>query len=366
MGQPFWSDGIYPQHLPAKMHNCRKEFGCISAWPTPANLASLVQAHVLLSHSAGAHRAVQNIGFLSIHRAPKAVKNSCNGTAPSYISVILMVTASAALTACATRPPADDPFAVAAFEEANDPLEPLNRMLFKADQALDKVLVLPIITGYRAVVPDCGRKSVNNFMNHIRSPIILLHDVLQGDVKRAGDTMGRIVVNSTVGVFGLFDVGEQIGLPHHTEDFGQTMAVWGAEEGPYFYVPLFGPSNFRDWFGFIVDAFLVDPLSWFLGNPRNNLKWAQWGRFGMLLVTTKDTTMDATDELQKSSLDYYAALRSAYRQIRADEIRNGAPAPLEYFDDFEDFAEMGADTRAHFGEASSVLPETQGTLANSN
>lgn len=288
------------------------------------------------------------------------MKTSDNKTTSKYISMALLLMIAIGLPACATRPPADDLFAVAAYEEANDPLEPLNRTLFKTDQVLDTVLVRPIVTGYRTVVPDRARRSVNNFMNHIRSPITLVHDVLQGDVDRAGITLGRIAVNSTMGFFGFFDVGEQIGLPYHSEDFGQTMAVWGAEEGPYVYVPLLGPSNFRDGFGFLVDAFVVDPLGWYLANPRNNLEWAQWGRFGALLITTKDVTMDATDELEASSLDYYSALRSAYRQIRADEIRNGAPAPLEDFDD------MSTEIQIRPRNTASVLSEKDDTLARSN
>jgi phospholipid-binding lipoprotein MlaA len=291
------------------------------------------------------------------------VKNSRYGITSQLIPLTLLLAIATSLSACATRPPADDLFAVAAYEEANDPLEPLNRTLFKTDQVLDTVLVRPILTGYRAVVPDRGRKSVNNFMNHIRSPITLVHDVLQGDMNRAGTTLGRIAVNSTLGFFGLFDVGEQIGLPYHTEDLGQTMAVWGADEGPYVYVPLLGPSNFRDGFGFLVDAFLIDPLGWYLANPRNNVTWAQWSRFGLLLVTTKDSTMDATDELQASSLDYYSALRSAYRQIRADEIRNGAPVPLEDFDDFDD---MSAIIPFLSGSTASVLTKTPDTFISSN
>jgi len=294
------------------------------------------------------------------------VKNSYCETPSRYISLAFLLVLATSLSACATRPPADDLFAVAAYEEANDPLEPLNRTLFKTDQVLDTVLMRPLISGYRTVVPDRARKSVNNFMNHIRSPITLVHNVLQGDVNRAGVTLGRIAVNSTMGFFGFFDVGEQIGLPYHSEDLGQTMAVWGAEEGPYVYVPLLGPSNFRDGFGFMVDAFLIDPLGWYLANPRNNLKWAQWSRFGLLLVTTKDATMDATDELQASSLDYYSALRSAYRQIRADEIRNGAPAPLEDFDDFDDFDDMSMNTRPHSRNTASVSTKADEILANTN
>ena len=291
------------------------------------------------------------------------MKISRYGITSQLIPPTLLLAIALSLSACATRPPADDLFAVAAYEEANDPLEPLNRTLFKTDQVLDAILVRPILTGYRAVVPGRGRKSVNNFMNHIRSPITLVHDVLQGDMNRASTTLGRIAVNSTLGFFGFFDVGEQIGLPYHSEDLGQTMAVWGAEEGPYVYVPLLGPSNFRDGFGFLVDAFLVDPLGWYLANPRNNLGWAQWSRFGLLIVTTKDSTVDATDELQASSLDYYSALRSAYRQIRADEIRNGAPAPLEDFDDFDD---MSANSPSLSNGTASVLTKMPDTFISSN
>ncbi len=291
------------------------------------------------------------------------MKNLSYGTKSRFISLSLLLTVTVGLSACATRPPADDPFAVAAFEEANDPLEPLNRALFKTDQVLDAVLVRPVVNGYRAVVPDRGRRSVNNFMTNLRAPITLVHDVLQGEMSRAGTTLGRIVVNTTMGFFGFFDVGEQIGLPHHSEDFGQTMAVWGASEGPYVYVPLLGPSNFRDGFGFMVDAFVVDPVGWYLGNPRNNLEWAQWSSLGLLLITTKDATMDATDELNASSLDYYSALRSAYRQIRADAVRNGAAAPLENFDEFDD---MGAVTTIPSDQSASILPETPDILLSSN
>ena len=291
------------------------------------------------------------------------MKNLGYGTTSRFISLSLLLMITVGLSACATRPPADDLFAVAAFEEANDPLEPLNRVLFKTDQVLDAALVRPIVNGYRSVVPDRGRQSVNTFLNNLRAPLTLVHDVLHVEMSRARTTLGRIVVNTTMGFFGFFDVGEQIGLPYHSEDFGQTMATWGASEGPYVYVPLLGPSNFRDGFGFMVDAFVVDPVGWYLGNPRNNLEWAQWTSFGMLFITTKDATMDATDELNASSLDYYSALRSAYRQIRASEIRNGAVAPMDDFDEFDD---MSAVTVAPSRQSASISPEMPDTLLRSN
>ena len=293
------------------------------------------------------------------------MENSTRGTTSRCFSLIILLAVATGLSACASRPPADDPFAVAAYQEANDPLEPLNRTLFKTDQVLDKVLMRPIVTGYRTVVPDRARTSVNHFLRNLGSPVTLVHDVLQGEFDRAGVTLGRMAVNSTLGFFGLFDVGEQIGLPYHSEDLGQTMAVWGADEGPYVYVPLLGPSNFRDGFGFMVDAFLVDPLGWYLSNPRNNLQWAQWSKFGLLVVTVKDSTMDATDELAASSIDYYSALRSAYRQIRASEIRNGAPAPLEDFDDFDEFDDMSGVPSSTGDGAASISTDFAEILTNS-
>lgn len=249
---------------------------------------------------------------------------------PRLLSILLVCLAA---SACASRPPATDAIALAAYEEANDPLEPFNRAMFRTDQALDKALVRPITKGYRAVVPEGGRRSVGNFLRNLRSPITFVHDVLQAEPERAGVTVARFAVNTFIGVLGLFDVGEEIGLPHHSEDFGQTLAVWGVGDGPYVYVPLLGPSTVRDGTGFGVDAFFVDPLAWYSrGNGAET--WIQWAVFGTLLINTKDETMFALDELNASSIDYYAALRSAYRQIRASEIRNGAPPPMEDFDDF--------------------------------
>lgn len=239
---------------------------------------------------------------------------------------------AAGLAACATRPPASNPIAVAAYEEANDPLEPFNRAMFKVDAGLDTLLVRPIIKGYRVIVPENARPHVSNFVDNFRSPITLANDLLQAEFGRAGITLGRFVVNTGVGFFGFFDVGEKIGLAYHSEDFGQTLARWGVPDGPYVYVPLLGPMSFRDGTGFGVDAFLVDPVAWY-GRGDGSMAWVQWANFGAVYVTTKDSFIDPLDELKKSSLDYYAALRSSYRQIRAKEIRNGAPPPMEDFDE---------------------------------
>lgn len=240
---------------------------------------------------------------------------------------------AAALSACATRPPASDPAAVAAFEESNDRLEPLNRAMFGVDQALDAVIVRPIAWTYRKVTPDFAQRGVTNFLRNLRLPITFANDLLQGEVKRAGLTLGRFLMNSTVGLAGFGDVAADRGLPYHYEDFGQTLAVWGVKEPTYIYVPLLGPTGLRDGFGLAADNFAFDPVTWY--SYADNPQWHNWAYFGALLIDLKASTMDVTDELKKSSIDYYAALRSAYQQNRAKEIRNGAPPPLPEMNDDE-------------------------------
>ncbi len=236
------------------------------------------------------------------------------------------------LCACATKPPASNAVALEAYKEANDPFEPTNRFLFKVDAGLDKVIVRPIIKTYRFAVPEQGRRGVDNFVNNLRTPVTFINDVLQGEISRAGTTLGRFVVNTGVGFFGFFDVGEKWGMEYHGEDFGQTMAVWGVPDGPYIYIPLLGPSTVRDGLGYGVDAFVTDPIAWYTRGS-GSMKWVQWADFGLMYVDAKDSAMDPLDELKKSSLDYYAALRSSYRQYRTKEILNGAPPPMEDFDD---------------------------------
>ncbi|MCB2107874.1 MAG: VacJ family lipoprotein [Rhodobacteraceae bacterium] len=238
-----------------------------------------------------------------------------------------MAALTAVLTvACASKPPANDPDAMAAFEDTNDRLEPFNRAMFGVDNALDTVLIRPVAWTYREIVPEPGRRGVTNFLRNLRSPITLINDLLQGEGERAGTTVGRFMMNTTVGLLGFVDVATDAGMPYHYEDFGQTLARWGVQEGTYLYLPVIGPTGVRDGFGLAVDSFAFDPVAWY--SYADNPSWHQWAYFSALLIDLKASTMSTTDELRKSSIDYYAALRAAYQQNRAKEIRNGAPAPL--------------------------------------
>jgi phospholipid-binding lipoprotein MlaA len=209
----------------------------------------------------------------------------------------------------------------AAEQEVNDPLEPTNRVIFNASIALDKAILRPTAIGYRRVFPGFVRNRLRNFLNNLNSPVIFANDVLQGEVDRAGTTLVRAGVNTTVGLAGFFDVATEFGYLRHSEDFGQTLAIYGVGEGPYLFVPIIGPSNPRDLLGYGVD-FLFDPLT-FATWPDKTL-W-EIGRTGTDYVDLRERNIETLDEIESTSLDYYASVRSLYRQSRETEIRNGAP-----------------------------------------
>ena len=167
------------------------------------------------------------------------------------------------LSGCATRPDTADAAAVAAYEEANDPIEPLNRYFFELNNFLDIILLRPAAEIYDGVLPTLAKDGVRNFLDNLRSPVILANDLLQGEWVRAGDTTARFGINTTAGVLGLGDPATGWGYERHGEDFGQTLAVYGVGEGPYFYAPLLGPAPPRDLAGFGVDRFF-DPLTYIL------------------------------------------------------------------------------------------------------
>lgn len=232
------------------------------------------------------------------------------------------VLAAFALAGCATRPPADDPEALAEFRETNDPAEPLNRRLYRVHEAIDRTVLRPVAVGYREVVPGQVRLGVRNVLGNLRSPVILLNDMLQGEQRRAGDTLGRFVINSTVGVGGIFDVAKNhFGVRGHSEDFGQTLAIWGVGEGPYIFVPVLGPSNPRDLTGFGVDI-ATNPFTWLGQGPAVDA--LGYARTGATVVDTRESLIEVLDDVNRNSLDPYATLRSGYRQRRNFEIGNRA------------------------------------------
>jgi phospholipid-binding lipoprotein MlaA len=225
------------------------------------------------------------------------------------------------LSGCATRPPADDPDAVADYRQTNDPLEPTNRVFYAINNGLDTVLLRPLALGYRYVVPTPVRDGIHNVLSNIGTPVELGNDVLEAKPRRAGDTTMRFLINTTVGVGGIFDVAKKWGYPDHDADFGMTLALWGVPEGPFLFLPVLGPSDPRDAAGFGADI-LMDPFTW-MGPPSSTgLKVFTWTRYGLNAVDSRERVLDALDSIKKTALDPYATFRSLYRQHRHAQIED--------------------------------------------
>jgi len=224
------------------------------------------------------------------------------------------------LAGCATRPPADDPDAVADYNQTNDPLEPTNRVFYAINNGLDTVILRPAALAYRYVVPDPVRTGIHNVLANIGLPIQLTNDALEGKPRRAGDTTMRFLINTTAGVLGIFDVATKWGYPDHDADFGMTLALWGVPEGPFLFLPVLGPSDPRDAAGFGVDI-AFDPFTW-IGTGPNKPAWSafKWSRFGLNAIDSRERVLDAVDSIKKTALDPYATFRSLYRQHRHAQI----------------------------------------------
>lgn len=239
----------------------------------------------------------------------------------------LFAVAIAGLPGCATAP--KDPAARAEFEKDNDPIEPFNRAMFAFNKQMDGMFLRPAAVAFKEALPEPVQDGVHNFLSNLRGPVVLANDLLQGEFDRAGNTAGRFVINTTVGVLGVWDAAAYMGIEGHSEDFGQTFATWGVGEGFYLVLPFLGPSNPRDAVG-LVTEYLVDPVNIYLRDNDQD-GWI----LARSLVTGVDfraRNLQTIDELERTSLDYYVAVRSLYRQRRADEISNGkgtseVPAP---------------------------------------
>jgi phospholipid-binding lipoprotein MlaA len=218
---------------------------------------------------------------------------------------------AASVTGCAATDPSGQ----------NDPYEHTNRAIFGFDQDVDHAVARPVAVFYNHAVPGIARDAIHNVLGNLDSPVIFANDLLQGETTRAGQTLGRAVVNSTLGLGGLVDLAAKIGIPGHDEDFGQTLAVWGTGEGPYLVLPLVGPSNPRDVVGMGGD-YAMDPFTYL---KWNNSTLYSLIRGGAEVIDLRARNVDNLDQIERTSVDLYATTRSLYRQHRNAEIRNGAP-----------------------------------------
>ena len=235
------------------------------------------------------------------------------------------------LSACATVP--------GKYELAQrDPLEKVNRGVWAVNQGADKVVIKPVTQAYRAVAPRPVRQGVSNIFSNLSEPWSFVNNLLQGKSERAGRNMARFLINSTIGIAGLWDPASKLGARPAPEDFGQTLAVWGVNGGPYLVLPLLGPSTMRDGVGSGV-AVYADPVRVAIDQANVNV-WYKRGYLAAYIVDARSQLIESGgDAFLESSLDPYAAARSAYLQLRTAEIAdrddqegaapaaNGVPAP---------------------------------------
>ena len=230
-----------------------------------------------------------------------------------------------------------------AVENVNDPFESVNRNIFKFNNNLDDYFFKPVAKGWRKI-PDIPRKPLTNLATTAKTPISLANAVLQLNKQSIGNIIGRFLINMTFGLGGLFDVASTDAFGNMTEveeDFGQTLAVWGVPDGPYVMLPIFGPSSVRDAFGLGVDT-ITNPLSF--GYRMNGIGLeARLSGPVVRGVSTREKYLDYIDEMKEGSLDWYATMRSLYRQKRRKDISGELESkdlslsmlPIEVYEDEE-------------------------------
>ena len=219
-------------------------------------------------------------------------------------------------------------------DTASECFEGFSRAMFKLNHGLDTVIFEPVAKGYRALPPPI-RKGTGNVVDNLRSLLTFSNNVLQGDFRNAGNTAGRFLINSTVGILGIWDPAAALGLKEKgKEDFGQTMGVWGVSSGCYFVLPILGPTTVRDTAG-LVGNFFLDPVYHVTHNSEihnglvGNSNYSEHNYYyyrGTGAVDFRAKNIESWDSLEKNSIDLYASLKSLYLQNRSQKIANSTSA----------------------------------------
>jgi phospholipid-binding lipoprotein MlaA len=233
-----------------------------------------------------------------------------------------------------------------------DPFEPANRVIYRFNDTVDTVVIRPLAEAYRVVLPSFVRTGISNFFANINDVLVALNNVLQGKVGAAVSDTGRVLVNTTLGVGGLFDVASKLNLEKHNEDFGQTLGFWGIGDGPYLMIPLLGPSSLRDVVGRFVDG-KGDPVGFLTRVAWRNSLW------GTRTVNQRAELLDTSRILETASLDPYEFLRDGYLQRRRNLIYDGSP-PREKDDD----TQIGKPQNARTGGPAPVSTDSGSAQAS--
>ncbi|HET6265972.1 MAG TPA: VacJ family lipoprotein [Usitatibacter sp.] len=210
--------------------------------------------------------------------------------------------------------------------DPKDPWEGFNRGSFAFNEAVDSAVLKPVARGYQAVIPAFAREGVNNFFDNLEDIGTGLNNILQGKPKEGASDLGRFVVNAVLGVFGLWDIATPLGLEKHYEDFGQTLGVWGLQSGPYFVIPLLGPSSARD-----APARFIDP-QWYWPKfiERDRVYWSV---FLLDKVRIRANLLQSEKIIDEAALDKYSFIRDAWLQRRRNQVYDGSPPRLKEEDE---------------------------------
>ena len=217
-----------------------------------------------------------------------------------------LIVASILISGCATGP------------NSHDPLEPMNRKIYKFNETLDQIIVRPAAKAYTSFVPSLVRTGVRNVFTNLGVINTTFNDLLQLKIRNVPVGIARFTSNLILGVGGMFDVATEMGIPYYQEDFGQTLGYWGFDSGPYIVLPLLGPSSVRDSLSKPVD-FYLDPASHVSDDP------TRWGITGLRIVDTRSKYLNSESMLSNSALDEYSFVRDSWLQRREHQIRDGAP-----------------------------------------
>ena len=249
-------------------------------------------------------------------------------TIPRCFSGLLLLGALGGLGGCATT-----------GANSNDPLESYNRAMFSFNDGVDKAIIKPVASGYKAVMPGFARTGVTNFFANLGDIWIGVNNVLQGKVGDGVSDFGRFALNTTAGILGLFDVASNAGLEKHNEDFGQTLGRWGVGSGAFVVLPIFGPSSVRDAISLFAADWHGDPLG-YVGNipTRNQL-------YGVRVVDQRANLLDLGQLAEDAALDHYSYVRGAFLQRRRSLIYDGDP-PRESDPDRTSESDPGKESAA--------------------
>ena len=234
---------------------------------------------------------------------------------PRVLHRLLAVVAAATLVAgCAAAPSRDDPF------------EPMNRVSYRVHEVVDGHVVKPMVQAYVDYTPHPIQQAIRNFFNNIDDLFSFINAALQNKPDQAGHSLGRVITNTGFGILGLIDIASDAGIPKSNEDFGQTFGVWGIPQGPYIFIPVFGPTTVRDGTGWIIRGY-ASPIGYLPDVPTRNILW------GIGLVDLRASALQAESLVSQAAIDPYTFIRRSYLQRREYLVHDGKPPPSKEDDE---------------------------------